>query len=62
VILVNEQVEDEITNSGRLTARMLQQIEIWSPRIVERDDFTINDTVLGKIGEGVDDVRVLSVE
>jgi hypothetical protein len=41
---------------------VLKQIEIWSPRLVERDDFTINDSILGEIGEGLDDVRVLSIE
>jgi len=41
---------------------MLKQVEIWSPCIIEGDDFTIDDSVLGKIPEDLDDVRVLSVE
>lgn len=41
---------------------MLEQVEVWSSRIVEGDDFTINDCVLGKIAKDLDDVRILSVE
>jgi hypothetical protein len=41
---------------------MLEQVEIWSPRFVKGDDFTIDNRVLGKIAEGLDNVRVLSVE
>jgi hypothetical protein len=35
-ILVNEQIEDEITDARRLTARMLEQVEIWSPEAPPR--------------------------
>ena len=41
---------------------MLKEVEIWSTRIIEGDDFTINDSILGKIADGFDDVWVLSVE
>ena len=41
---------------------MLKQVEIWLPRIVERDDFTINDSILRKIVQCLDEIRVLSVE
>jgi hypothetical protein len=40
----------------------LKKVEIWPPSIVEGDDFSINDSVLGKIAEDLDDVRILSVE
>jgi hypothetical protein len=41
---------------------MLEQVEIWSPLVVESDDFSIDYRVLGQIAEGLDDVRILSVE
>jgi len=41
---------------------MLKQIEIGSPRVVKGHDFTINDSILGKIAKGVYDVRILLAE
>jgi hypothetical protein len=38
------------------------KVEIWSPLIVESDYFPIDHRVLGQIAEGLDDIRVLSVE
>jgi hypothetical protein len=61
-ILINEQVEDEIADARRLTARMLEQVEIWSPCLIERDDFSIDHRVLGQIAQGLDDLGVLPVE
>jgi len=41
---------------------MLEQVEIWSSRIIKDNNFTIDDSVFGEIAEGLDDVVVLSVE
>jgi hypothetical protein len=41
---------------------MLEQVEVWSPLIVEGDDFTIDDSVLGEVAKDLGDVRVLSVK
>jgi hypothetical protein len=41
---------------------MLEQVEIGPSRIVKCNDFPIDHCVLGQIAEGLDDVRVLSVE
>jgi hypothetical protein len=38
---------------------MLEQVEIWSSCVVKGDDFTVDDSILGKIAEGLEDVRLL---
>jgi hypothetical protein len=43
-------------------SRMLEQIEIWPSGVVKGDDFAIDDSILGKVAERLDDVPVLSVE
>jgi hypothetical protein len=43
---VDEQIKHEVADARRLRAEMLEQIEVWPARIIERDNLPIYDCVL----------------
>ena len=46
-IVADKKVEDEVVDTGRLTAELRQQIKIWTARIVKSYNFAIDNRPLG---------------
>jgi hypothetical protein len=61
-IVKNEKIEDEVMNARRFCSVVLQEIEVRTPRFVQCHNFTVNNRVVGKISQSVEDQRILSVE
>jgi hypothetical protein len=62
VSFVNERVEYEVANTTGLTLEVLQEIELWSPGIIQSNDLAIDDGSGWNLAQRFNDVWELMVQ
>jgi len=61
-VIANENIEDEVVNTGCLVAKALEEIEVRSASVIQRNDLSIDNCAFWKFTERFNKIGVLRVE